>query len=110
MALKGSKYDPLHVFLRTDRRDQLCLSLEEIEDILGFDLSASAAKAGWWVNPVAVRARAQTWSWIDAGYEASMRHGLVTFRRVPAKPVKAGPSGQATTHAAMKRSAIPARH
>ena len=57
------------------------LSLEEIEEILGFDLSASASKPGWWVNATAVKARAQTWSWIDAGYEASMQHGLVTFRR-----------------------------
>lgn len=66
----GSKYDPLRDHLRGRREAEIILSLEEIEEILGFELSASATTPNWWANARSPVGRAQRHAWADAGYDA----------------------------------------
>lgn len=66
----GSKYDPLRDYLRARREPEIMLSLEEIEEILGFELSESAAMPNWWANVRSEAGRAQRRAWADADYDA----------------------------------------
>ena len=69
-GLGGSKYDPLRDFLRSSRQAELVLSLEEIEEVLGFELNESAARPNCWSNASSPAGRAQRHAWADAGYDA----------------------------------------
>ena len=66
----GSKYDPLRDYLRSRRPPEVVLSLEEIEEILGFELNESAAHPNWWANASSPVGRTQRRAWADAGYDA----------------------------------------
>lgn len=66
----GSKYDPLRDYLRQRGEPEIVLSLEEIEDILGFELQSSAATPNWWANTRSPAGRAQRQAWAAAGYDA----------------------------------------
>lgn len=66
----GSKYDPLRDYLRGRRRPEIVLSLEEIEEILGFELHESATRPNFWANASSSVGRAQRRAWADADYDA----------------------------------------
>ena len=69
------KYLPLHVFLKEKRRvgiQKVILSLQEINEILGFDLPPTALKTKqWWGNEnIDKTTHTQCISWQTAGYKA----------------------------------------
>lgn len=78
------KYAPLHDYLANCGKDQLTLSLAEIEAILGEGLPASAhTNRGWWSNR---RQAFQSSAWMDAGYKATaidLKNGQITFAKPP---------------------------
>jgi hypothetical protein len=76
----ASKYDPLKTFLMK-RLGDVELSYEEIEDILGFELPASAWSPGFWANTSGQTGRAQRHAWGDVGYLATPRKSGVLFRK-----------------------------
>lgn len=41
-------YDPLRDFLKKQTRDDFILTMDEIEEILGFALSRASHRASWW--------------------------------------------------------------
>jgi len=43
-----SDYDPLRDYLKQQIRDELVLSFEEIEELIGFALPRAAQRASWW--------------------------------------------------------------
>ena len=43
----GNKYEPLHEYLKREKRDDFTLTYEEIEEILGFGLPRAAQRAEW---------------------------------------------------------------
>jgi hypothetical protein len=63
----GSKYSPLHQYLRRQRADRLVLTFAEIERLLGSRLPASASRRGFWSNRG--RGGLQASAWLEAGYE-----------------------------------------
>ncbi len=78
-----SKYDRLAEYLKNLRRDEVVLTFDEIEHILGFKLPQSARKRVWWVNDVR-RSRA-VHGWLKVGWKVEFAHitkGEVGFRRV----------------------------
>lgn len=80
---KGSKYYSLHLFLRQHDADELTLTFDEIEEMIGQKLPKSARTGRpWWSNrgSGAVQAAA----WMGAGYHAEdvdLDAGAVTFRK-----------------------------
>jgi hypothetical protein len=76
----AADWSALTSFLR-GKRDQLTLSWQELEDVVGGMPASSIDHAAWWGGD-----RPQTRAWSAAGYEvASRRPGVsVTFRRVGA--------------------------
>ena len=66
----SSKYDPLRDYLRARREAEIMLSIEEIEEILGFELSEGAARPNWWANVRSPVGRVQRRAWADADYDA----------------------------------------
>ena len=68
-ARPRSKYNPLYDHLVSANDDVVSLSFEEIEDILGFDLPASAhLYQAWWANE-REGTHSHARSWLDASYE-----------------------------------------
>jgi DNA-binding transcriptional regulator YiaG len=80
---EGSKYHPLFAFLKNSRRDQVTLSLHEIEELLGTSLPPSArTRRGWWSNRS--KGGHQATAWMGAGYHVvalDLESGQVTFAR-----------------------------
>jgi hypothetical protein len=81
-----AKYDPLRRYLRRRGRevDELVLSFDEIERILGAMLPKAARQEDWWTNePTHGRGFVQCRAWIEAGFEAhpSVATETVQFRR-----------------------------
>ncbi|MBX9774920.1 MAG: hypothetical protein K2Y71_10975 [Xanthobacteraceae bacterium] len=78
------KYEPLSDFLRQQAADEVSLSFEQIEQIIGNALPASAHEhRAWWsnnsTNSVMTRA------WIDAGFrseQVDMNARKLVFRRI----------------------------
>jgi hypothetical protein len=67
------KYDPLGNYLArqfsSGLRDRVCLTLKEIEQILGFVLPPSAhTHCAWWSNSLS---HPQACSWLDIGWKVS---------------------------------------
>lgn len=79
--MRGSKYDALRDYLLRCREAMVTLSLEEIEEVLGFELPPSAETPNWWANTKVLLGRAQTHAWLDAGFEASLQDHWVVFRK-----------------------------
>lgn len=77
-----SKYQPLTDYLSSLQGDQFTTNLGAIEDILGFELPASARQyPAWWAN----QERGQSLAWQSAGWktvEVSLGLGTITFVRV----------------------------
>ncbi|PYF04587.1 hypothetical protein BJ122_103242 [Rhodopseudomonas faecalis] len=80
-----SNYDPLRDYLLAQTAPELVLSLEQIEDILGFALSRASQRASWWDSTYAPEERMpQREACLDAGYIATrLADGKgVRFRRI----------------------------
>jgi hypothetical protein len=95
------KYEPLSVFLRKQRTDQIVLTFSDIERIVGFRLPQSAKRyRAWWSNNPSNSV--MTAAWLDAGFESEqvdMEGRKLVLRRVrrPRPPDTQGspPSGDA---------------
>jgi hypothetical protein len=79
-----SKYEPLGNYLRAQKSDRVTLSLDEIADIIGDTLPASARKfVAWWENE-AQGSHVQARAWVDEGFKTegvSLTSESVTFVR-----------------------------
>lgn len=79
----GSKYYPLHEYLRQSGKDALTLTFATIETMLGARLPATArAQRGWWSNRSQGAVQAE--AWMKAGYhvvEIDLAEEQVTFRK-----------------------------
>ena len=65
--MKDEKYQKLAEYLKNCRQKEIRLTLDEIQDILGFPLDESAYKyREFWKN---CTASTKAYSWLDAGYE-----------------------------------------
>lgn len=63
-----SEYEPLRVYLLRLDPDEWRASFDEIEEILGFGLPASARKyPAWWANEIDGQ-HSHAWAWLDAGW------------------------------------------
>ena len=79
-----TKYDRLRDYLAESGRDEIRLSLMEIEAILGEGLPGSAELCQWWHNPrSALSSNPRLPAWDAAGYAAEHPRGSdgVIFRR-----------------------------
>ena len=89
----SNKYAPLTRFLRQQEASRITLSFQELEDILGFSLPASAWKyPSWWANSAS--GQSQVKGWREAGWETrdvDLRGRRVTFVRVAGEPVASVP-------------------
>jgi hypothetical protein len=78
-----SKYTPLEIFLRDQRRDLVPMTFAEIEHVIGAPLPPSARKhRPWWSNNP--KNSVITAAWLNAGFrteEVSMEDERLTFRR-----------------------------
>jgi hypothetical protein len=76
------KYEPLKTFLLSSHDDEIALSFDEIERLIGAVLPPSQKHPAWWSNNPANNPMTRVW--LDAGYRTE---GLdliarkVTFRR-----------------------------
>ena len=81
---EGSKYYPLFNHLYHSGRDELTLTLSEIETMLSSPLPASArVQRAWWSNRTT--GAVQSAAWLYAGYHAvdlDLANGRVTFRKI----------------------------
>ncbi|GED17412.1 DUF7662 domain-containing protein [Aneurinibacillus migulanus] len=68
MIARGSKYDPLHKFLKSTDSNRLAMTFLEIEEVLRFSLPVSASKyMAWWDG---ASQHTQAYSWTNAGFKA----------------------------------------
>lgn len=94
------KYEPLGVFLSEQTRNQIPMTFEDIEKIVGTNLPASKQYPAWWSNNPWNNVMTQVW--LDAGYQTesvNTSSGKLVFRRVSrsdqnAKPTETGGSDQ----------------
>lgn len=83
-----NSYDPLRDYLKAQTATELVLSLEQIEEILGFALSRASQRASWWDSTYAPEEKMpQREACLDAGYLATrLADGKgVRFRRLKAR-------------------------
>lgn len=82
-----SKYEPMYQFLSGKCEGHLSMSFAEIEQVLGFNLPASARRYNaWWANQSG-EGHSQTTCWQEAGWKTSkvdMAAERVTFSRLVA--------------------------
>jgi len=80
---QGSKYGPLHVYLRRRGEEEVTLTFAEIEALIGGRLPASArTQRAWWSNRKQGAVQAE--AWMGAGYHAEsldLVREQVTFRK-----------------------------
>ena len=80
------KYDPLATFLKSNPTEEVALSFDEIEALLGARLPASRQYPAWWSNNPSNNP--MTRAWLEAGYRTervNVEAGRVVFRRTPAR-------------------------
>ena len=77
-----SKYAPLRDYLASRPLQEWKVTFEDIEDVLGFPLPASARRyPAWWANE-STSSHVQSHSWLDAGWrtsEVKLREERLTF-------------------------------
>lgn len=83
---RGSKYDALREYLRSQDSDEVTLSLCEAESLLGFSLPASAYEhQAYWANQTDTGNRPWARAWSEAGFIVDGYHlatdGWVRFKR-----------------------------
>lgn len=79
---KDSKYYPLYAYLRDNGREEITLTLAEIEAMIPGRLPASAQRRNWWSNSNSNPPQAVAWS--SAGYQTAgvdLENGRITFRK-----------------------------
>jgi len=80
--MKDKKFEPLADYLKNSRKKELCLTIAEIQEILGFPLDSSAFQyREFWAN---CTASTKAYSWMDAGYEIiqpDLKNGTILFRQ-----------------------------
>ena len=107
----SNKYAPLTRFLRQQEAPRITMTFQEVEEVLGFSLPASAWKyPAWWSN--AASGQSQVKSWRDAGWETrdlDLRGRKVTFVRVAGEPVAPAPKGERGRAASRPAVQSPAR-
>lgn len=65
---RGSKYEPLYKFLKSESSNRIVMTFLEVEDVLGFSLPASASKyLAWWDGS---SQHTQAYAWSEAGFKA----------------------------------------
>ena len=86
--MPDNKYNPLRDFLKKEKRADLVLTFEEIEDILGFALPRSAQRAEWWDDETPEHPRLQAQAIRGAGYDSRRSpDGMkVRFRKISTLP------------------------
>jgi hypothetical protein len=81
-----SKYAPLGEYLKRQNADRVTLTFQQVEQILGFALPASAHTfRQWWENDEQPK-RVPASSWMEAGWrtaDVSLTAGRVTLVRAP---------------------------
>ena len=88
------KYDPLKPFLEASGAEEVPMSFEEIEGLLGTTLPESRRYPAWWSNNPSNNAMTRVW--LDAGYRTErvdVEGHRVVFRRSSASkpPLDAAP-------------------
>jgi len=82
------KYEPLGVFLRGQRCEEVPLTFDEIEQITGVKLPPKAQHhRAWWSNNASNNVMTKVW--LEAGYESAqvdMSARKLVFRRVAKAP------------------------
>jgi len=86
----ASKYDPLaeHLLALSSNTDEITLTFQQLESVLGFVLPKSAVDyRQWWENPSNARNRPQAAAWARAGFKVdnvllNKPGGWVRFRRL----------------------------
>lgn len=104
-----TKYAALTRFLRQQEGARITLSFQELEEILGFSLPASAWKyPSWWANSAS--GQSQVKAWREAGWETrdvDLRGRRVTFVRVAGEPVASASEKSAAERPATTAPAAP---
>jgi hypothetical protein len=65
-----NKFNPLRDHLMAQKADELVLTYDEIEDILGFALPRAAQRAEWWFDDTPEHPKLQRIAVREAGYDA----------------------------------------
>lgn len=85
---EGSKYQPLHEFLRDSNQEEVILTFAEIEALINDTLPSSARnKRAWWSNRS--KGALQALAWMNAGYrveDVDFDGQRVTFCKPTTKP------------------------
>jgi hypothetical protein len=80
--MTANKFDPLRDYLQAQKQDEVILTYDEIESILGFALPRAAQRAEWWFDDSPEHPKLQRQAVRDAGFEARrLSDGKVQFRR-----------------------------
>lgn len=96
---RQAKYDPLQVHLESVGLEQIAMTFDEVEQVIGSNLPASARKhRAWWSNDPSKNAVAC--AWLEAGYKiesVSMERAILSFRRdaTVRRPLRSGSEGTA---------------
>lgn len=101
------KYDAFAEYLRAQQRDEVPLTFDQIERIIGSDLPASHRYRAWWSNNSFNSV--MTKAWLDAGFrseQVDMAQRKLVFRKVAPqrmRPSTGQPSETAAERGVRKR-------
>jgi hypothetical protein len=101
-----SKYDALADYLRAQKRDEVPMTFDQIERLIGAKLPASHQYRAWWSNNSFNSV--MTKAWLDAGFrseQVDMESGKLVFRRIGSQGFK-----EADVASPFDRTAISNRH
>lgn len=104
-----SKYSPLRTFLSGTRHDNVPMTFDEIEKVLGFRLPDSKNIRAWWSNNPTNNV--MTNEWLAAGYkteQVDIERRKLVFRRV--MPPTSGPGTATPRDREMEIELKPRRH
>ena len=103
------KYDPLTGYLKQQFAAEVPMTFEEMAQIIGGTLPASAyTHRSWWANESVGHVHAT--AWLEAGFEAvqvDLAGKTLVFRRTGRRPAGAAEEGREFEHGGIKR---PRRH
>ncbi len=84
MSTPHSKYQPLQEYLRHQGQNEVTLTIDGIEQLIGERLPASARQQrAWWSNRRS--GAVQATAWLGVGYQAvaiDLAGGQITFRKI----------------------------
>ena len=83
--MPDNRFEPLRDYLQAQEADELVLTFEQIEEILGFALPRAAYRAEWWFDDTPEHPKLQRQAVRDAGYEARRlsEGNKVRFQKAP---------------------------